>query len=904
VPTEEKDLPVESESKPSLGEFLAAARSYLELPSEQLSKHRLLTLGWMDTTTYSELTKHLEPTQLVKLVETALDTLQHSPTLAEKIEQVKSTQEGFRLLGEAAKALLTLETFKTNPKLIDQLVENHGLYLLSAGGETYHLDSHRVVAYLKKNTHVLAGSNELQIATKAKEALQNALQEDIEKLDSMADQALPIFNKEKFNLIEAEHHDPFELIKRSLDHIKELVKVMKGSSRREDLLMPTTRKMLGTGTWLQGFLKSTEGAKQAFNQLVEHFWPYHVGRFILRKNQENDDEEWFELAQPDKAIDKKGFFPVNKLVDKNFSDRLHCVGAVAWATLRTQIIDRREDYQAGVSVSPLPERKTEGYWVVVENDLDDNSSFRKIHVPWEVVAGPEASFESFYRHFEQAFNESPPIDDLTQAARVESLLAEDIDYDSPQHKQNRQDLTNVVDADVRILIDKLTAKKKGVKHLLTSPVANPVGSRTPTVVSLMVLPLPDQKGEAVNLKSVTEISSHRVADGSYLENKELARIVKGIRSGETTRNPVNSRMTLEMPAIRDPSEQGSVEVKLDEEKIGQAYEISLGKEVKDFGDELEDDNNHESLGKITNVDKLAEAVNKQYAGVIDSLYSQCRKGGILYDSFKKEFGIRLNVHTIFTMALMHTLGIQHAHFLEKDGDSITPVPAVLPSELKRLIVMLEKSRLNEEVTYFSQGGSKTDINTKTYNEENEITIEKILGIDLNNIAQGFELFSKGRFEFARRPKLKKNGRYQIGAGPIEVLKVAAGPARNFLTWLAKFTIPHANGIVTDSLLISCLTNSGSGTRSFGSAIDSVYENQGSVAVSDFAENAWRVVIRAGLTDLVKQKYGEGADVEKRLQIDLQQAILDVIVGLMFTLNTKKTVELENQTKAEKAKKSA
>lgn len=90
------------------------------------------------------------------------------------------------------------------------------------------------------------------------------------------------------------------------------------------------------------------------------------------------------------------------------------------------------------------------------------------------------------------------------------------------------------------------------------------------------------------------------------------------------------------------------------------------------------------------------------------------------------------------------------------------------------------------------------------------------------------------------------------------------------------------------MLISALTKQGGEIRSFGSAKDSVYAQFGSVAVSDFAENAWRIVIRSGEKDLVKEKYGQlpDAELEKLLQKDLHENIMSLLIGLKMCIDQK------------------
>lgn len=868
------------ESPAKLENYVTALEQYLSLGNDEL-KPKLTSLGWIDESNQL-LFKILNPSQIQQAVEVTLDLIKSNSLLQKSIEEGLTKQDTLNVISEFAKQIWkNAELILAEPVSLDAFVSNHGLYNISLGKDIYNLDNHQITRFLKRKPAYLFGESQTAIATKLKEELILALAEDIRTYDGMSNQALPIFNNEKFNLVEAEIQNPYELIDRSLKHIRELLISMNGFSINELLLQPVTKGMLGTGTWLQEQRYSSKVAQETFNYLIERFWPDHVGRFTIKKGKPGQDESLIELAKPDKVIDQEGYFPVNKAVNKDFSDRLHCFGATAWSTLRTQIITRREDYDNGVSVSPLPQRKKEGYWVVIEDSLDDAHIFRKLRIPWDIIAGPEANFEDFFKYFEMAYNAAFVVEDLQTQDRIEQLLKQDISYDSPEHKNNRKDFLNVVDADLRITIDKLSPRNKGVKHLLNNPVYNPVGSRTPTVISLMALPLNDSKNEKIKLRYVNQISSHRFADGAYIEGSELNNIIAGIIS-DLNIVPNEKRTTLDFPVYLEPED---IEVSTTKFPV---YEIMLGSE---------------ELGRNKQID-LA------YANTMKQLYDICRPESMTYQYYLKEYGIRLNIYSLFNMALLDALGIKHAHFLEKDGDSITPVPVVLPLEMAKLIKTIRKHRTNITETFYSFGGSKSEMNYgPQYVEKNTFTDEKANEVNLKKIAKGLQLFADGRYKHAKRQKIGKNGKYKIGAGDIEVLSVAAGPGRSFLSGVASFSIPGADEIVTDSLLISCLTKSSEETRSFGSALDSIYKKWGSIGVSNLTDSAWRIVFRSGEENLLRKKFDpkntgkSDTELEQLFKEQLQNSLYCVLNGLSLTAISKNMQQQrkEIEEKIEKAK---
>jgi hypothetical protein len=752
--------------------------------------------------------------------------------------------------------------FLSNPEKVDQFFLTHGLYNIQAEGIKITINEERFRTFLDTNPQLFL-TPENQLPNAIHKELQIALKEDLELYESTKDHYLPILDKEKgFKIIEVILHDPATLISDVLKYIGELVQSKSkrsvfGYANRvfnKVFMGPTTQIVKMTNAinnYRNEHVDSYNSAVKLFNYTIERFWSiqkgeptYMEGGFDL--DGEPEDDYWSFPNLGDEEIRKNGRYPISNKLNEQFDSIIEEIALTTWAALKKQIFDRGPDK----NTVPLPKRPNEGYWMVLPLSITKNSGYKKINIPWKKIDANGATYEDFLDYFLNALsnNKMVPLHGPQTNEEIKHEHSKDILFDSDLHKMNRKDLANFFDADLRINIEEATVEGTRITRIFHELDSNPVGTRTPTVISLTNYKNNQQTAAA----DMTVTYAHAPIDGKQakeeideiislikkenrnrITNPDLREKVENFNTNPTTLAEFGEEKLIK--AISDDTTAESVEDSLSKERRGkgvQSYEMRIGTDIKD----------------------------KEKESTVTKIYQEYSKNGEIYEALKNKYDTIINPYIILDWALMISLGIDHVHFLEKDGAGLSPVPQELPYALVELIKIVSRDDDKNLGFSFFERRSIKRLSTQ--------------------IVKSINRFNHARFNMTRKSKIDKYGRIKIGAGPIETLEAAAGPLRDQLSKIASVFIRSSNDIVNKSVLVSVMTKTKKeienastlhtpvDTKGFGTSTNSIYI--AGIGVTNFGNHGWRIVNRADKVDLVRKKFKKEVIESKMLMKELRK----------------------------------
>lgn len=746
---------------------------------------------------------------------------------------------------------VSVEVLEDNGQRIKELFQHQPLkFDIKVGSKTQEitLQLDRVVTFFSKpenKKYLLAIKvNPDLAAKKLKEKIEAALERDVQTFLQLRRTELPIFYFEShFEILELELTNPGTAIQEALEYIMEMHRARTERAGKKHLPLHkrlfyrTTSLLLNASHRLTRYFKpetesgADEAAIKVFLKLVERFWINQVGRPKYNKGIGDADDYWTFPKQGDEVLRKKGFYPLSIRPNPEkhqYRNNHETVATAIWSTLREQILNRQKAVKRGESVTPLPIRKQEGYWVVVESDPRSNKYFRKIHIPHEVLLGENANFIDFYHHYltEITTNRAPLISGPESYQAVNEQIDEDVFYDSNEHKKNRRNPDNFEDADLRIAIDTLGSGSTKITRYFQEPKYNPMGTRTPTVLVLSVFRNGSSIGQA------TTINAHAPVDGKRAE-EELKKIMKEMES---------ARISTDFRSSDKDILKKIAEIKLLEIKLLTHKKTEVFRAISDGDEEAVEDKQHnqEKTALDEGIAAYEAHLGSDYKSdsqterdaFIDTLLHTFEEDGELNAFFEKQFGNKIDVYALFCWAVCLTLGIEDVHFLEADGNGLTPIALSLPLSLE-----------------LAAAASKSE------------SIETILRKDRKLVASLVDTIGSFQRQRSRAKRsITPDGKVKIGMGAIETVEVTSGIFRKQLSQLAGVTIPYGRNITTRSLLVSAMAGtkrrstgfSSQDIRAFGTADNSVYEF-GGLGFTDFATGAWRVVLRSGRVDALRSK---------------------------------------------------
>lgn len=713
------------------------------------------------------------------------------------------------------------------------------------------LSVQRVIKYFSKPENrkllISLSQDDKEIAAHLRKKIEEALLSDVETYQQFRRTKLPIFSFEShFKILELDFVGPGQAIREALKHIAFMNKVRTQTKKSGSLpphkrvFFAATEMMLRASRRVTRFFEeddetdsqTKENALKGFLYLVEQFWAHQVSRPKYNKGLRGEDDYWSFPNKGDAEMRKSGFYPISVRTSPDthrYRTTQEAVAATVWATLRQQVQGREKMLQQGKSLRQLPRRRKEGYWVVVETDPKSDALFQKIHIPYDVLLGDEADFQSFYRHFlKQLHDQKVTVTGPQSYEETTQLAEEEVYYDSSTHKYNRAQSDNFADADLRVVVDELSSDSTKIPHYFRKPKYNPCGTRTPTVAVISVAPEAISKGEVI-VGSFTTLNAHAPIDG-----KEADAETRAIAADlETTRADIASDETY-IAHHADERSIEELETALTHHKAQREIPV-----LSDAFDEPVTTETAELSGITAYEARLGTDIVQQRDVIIQMLIDLFDKDSQLNEHFSKNYdGAVIDIYNVFSWAVCLTLGLEDVHFLEADGNGLTPVGLALPLALEKLDQEIDVDSDPEKLkAALLQNPDLIYILTETAKE-----------------------FQEQRSTAKRH--ITKEGKIRIGMAPIEVLKVASGPFRDVLSKLARITLPYANNLATNSFLISAMAGSKrkqmevgkNQTRAFATASDTIYSEYGGIGLKDFADGAWRVVIRAGKTDVVRRQF--------------------------------------------------
>jgi hypothetical protein len=782
------------------------------------------------------------------------------------------------------------------------------------------IDQNRLEKFLKQRPHLFL-IPPTKLHQVIKKELASALEKDFNTYDSLKNRNFPIYSN-PFQIVELKLHKPSDVISKTLDYLgslsltktdKSLIGIIK--KKYVQAMIGNTKKILKASNAITMFFRknidNSEQKTRLFNYLIEHFWRIQVGRPEYMEgaiNTEDGSQEDDYLTFPEKGdeiLRKEGFYPISKVFREKYASKIELVSHIAWSTLRAQIFQRENKPRE--ICTPLPKRRKEGYWIVVETDINKDNAFKKIHIPWEKIGDSEATYEEFLAHVLQELENHDQKHELVGPETdkdIENELKKDILYDSKKNRENRKNVDNFYDADLRISINPTSKEATRTKRAFSNIKLNPVGSRTPTTININLQKI----GSEFQTTDLTAVYAHALIDGKETE-EELDFILDEVSGfNDLIRSHL---IKLEKIKNENPELHNIITILLTEDDISEAIKqitSSLQTIDNDIAKQtittllkfdyikklrsylkiqkriaVREQNNEKTLKKVQTTVAIGAGGEQNPRKAISMRVLDTEEMNRIRDGQPKKeksaqgvkaYEIKLGTNikdkkdtTISNLYTNYSSGGEiHKRIKEKYGVLLNPYIIFNWALMLTLDI--------NHVDFLDKDGAGLTPIPQKIPEELKLLLtaaKETQDLKPNYILAVMDYvneFNDLRFKQTRRQGIDENGYVQIGAGISEVSKAAVGFMRKQVTGLAKRLLPKSNAFVNETFLVSFMTkprtvinqeNPGRHeTRGFGTAADTVYSKFGGIGITNFGSSkegvGWRGVLRVGKTDLIKAKF--------------------------------------------------